>query len=240
MVTPYNDSEEKVSQVQRMFNRIAPTYDKLNHIVSLGLDPSWRKKAIALLAPYQPQEVLDVATGTGDLAIDILQQIPSVRSILGVDISEEMMRYGEDKVRSLGLETKISFKREDCTALTLGAESFDAVTIGFGIRNFEDIPAAARELHRVLRPGKPVVILELTEPRNKLMHFFYRLYANHVIPFLGQYISEDRDAYTYLPRSIEEAPQREEMVQILLNAGFREAYYRNIAPGTCAIYVAIK
>lgn len=240
MVTPYNDSEEKVSQVQRMFNRIAPTYDKLNHIVSLGLDPSWRKKAIALLAPYQPQEVLDVATGTGDLAIDILQQIPSVRSILGVDISEEMMRYGEDKVRSLGLETKISFKREDCTALTLGAESFDAVTIGFGIRNFEDIPAAARELHRVLRPGKPVVILELTEPRNKLMHFFYRLYANHVIPFLGQYISEDRDAYTYLPRSIEEAPQREEMVQIFLNAGFREAYYRNIAPGTCAIYVAIK
>lgn len=240
MVTPYNDSEEKVSQVQRMFNRIAPTYDKLNHIVSLGLDPSWRKKAIALLAPYQPQEVLDVATGTGDLAIDILQQIPSVRSILGVDISEEMMRYGEDKVRSLGLETKISFKREDCTALTLGSESFDAVTIGFGIRNFEDIPAAARELHRVLRPGKPVVILELTEPRNKLMHFFYRLYANHVIPFLGQYISEDRDAYTYLPRSIEEAPQREEMVQIFLNAGFREAYYRNIAPGTCAIYVAIK
>lgn len=240
MVTPYNDSEEKVSQVQRMFNRIAPTYDKLNHIVSLGLDPSWRRKAIAMLAPYQPQEVLDVATGTGDLAIDILQQIPSVRSILGVDISEEMMRYGEDKVRSLGLETKISFKREDCTALTLDSESFDAVTIGFGIRNFEDIPAAARELHRVLRPGKPVVILELTEPRNKLMHFFYRLYANRVIPFLGQYISEDRDAYTYLPRSIEEAPQREEMVQIFLNAGFREAYYRNIAPGTCAIYVAIK
>ncbi len=240
MVTPYNDSEEKVSQVQRMFNRIAPTYDKLNHIVSLGLDPSWRRKAIALLAPYQPQEVLDVATGTGDLAIDILQQISSVRSVLGVDISEEMMRYGEDKVRSLGLETKISFKREDCTALTLDSESFDAVTIGFGIRNFEDIPAAARELHRVLRPGKPVVILELTEPRNKLMHFFYRLYANRVIPFLGQYISEDRDAYTYLPRSIEEAPQREEMVQIFLNAGFREAYYRNIAPGTCAIYVAIK
>lgn len=240
MVTPYNQDEEKVSQVQRMFNRIAPTYDRLNHIVSLGLDPSWRRKAIGLLAPFQPREVLDVATGTGDLAIDIIKHIEGVQSILGVDISEEMMRYGEEKVRALGYDRKIQFKREDCTALTLADESFDAVTIGFGIRNFSDIPAAARELHRILRPGKPVVILELTEPRNKFMRLCYKIYAHHFIPFVGQYISEDRDAYTYLPRSIAEAPQREQMTSIFLEAGFREAYYRSIFPGTCAIYVAIK
>lgn len=240
MVTPYNQDEEKVSQVQRMFNRIAPTYDRLNHIVSLGLDPSWRRKAIAMLAPFQPHKVLDVATGTGDLAIDLVQQIESVQSVLGVDISEEMMRYGEDKVRELGYDRKIQFKREDCTALTLADESFDAVTIGFGIRNFADIPAAARELHRVLRPGKPVIILELTEPRNKFVRLCYQMYAHHVIPFIGKYVSKDRDAYTYLPRSIAEAPQREQMTSIFLDAGFREAYYRSIFPGTCAVYVAIK
>lgn len=240
MVTPYNDGEEKVSQVQRMFNRIAPTYDRLNRIVSLGLDPSWRKKAISLLAPYQPQKVLDVATGTGDLAIDIVRQVASVHSILGVDISEEMMRYGEDKVRNLGLETTITFKREDCTALTLESDSFDAITIGFGIRNFEDIPTAVKELYRVLKPNKPIVILELTEPKNKLIRFCYRLYAHHVIPFIGQYISKDKDAYVYLPHSIAAAPQREDMTNIFLEAGFREAYYHNIFPGTCAVYVAIK
>lgn len=240
MVNPYNNEEQKVSQVQRMFNRIAPTYDRLNRIISFGLDISWRRKAIAMLAPYQPKEVLDVATGTGDLAIDLTKHIPSIQQILGVDISEEMMRYGEDKVRELGLENMISFRREDCTALTLPDESFDAVTIGFGIRNFADIPAAARELRRILRPGKPVIILELTEPKNPLLHWGYRLYAHKFIPFVGQYISDDPDAYDYLPKSIEVAPQREAMVEIFREAGFSEAYYRSITPGTCAIYVAIK
>ncbi len=240
MVTPYNEDEEKVSQVQRMFNRIAPTYDRLNRIISFGLDISWRRKAIALLAPYQPKEVLDIATGTGDLAIDLVQSIPSIRSVHGVDISEEMMRYGEDKVHRLGLEGKIQFSREDSTQMTLESESFDAVTIGFGIRNFSDIPKAAAEIYRVLRPNTPLIIIELTEPKNPILRWGYRLYAHKFIPFVGQYISEDRDAYAYLPKSIEAAPQRDDMLAIFRSVGFRETYYRSLTLGTCTIYVAIK
>lgn len=240
MVTPYNEEEDKVSQVQRMFNRIAPTYDRLNRIISFGQDISWRRKAIEMLRPYQPKHILDIATGTGDLAIDLIQRLNGVEHILGADISEEMMRYGEIKVRQLGLEQKISFQKEDCTELTFAPESFDAVTIGFGIRNFADIPSAANEIYRVLRPNKPAIILELTEPNNQFLKWGYRLYAGKIIPLVGKYISDDADAYDYLPRSIEAAPQRESMLQILRDAGFREAYYRSLSLGTCAIYVAIK
>lgn len=240
MVKPYNEEEQKVEQVQRMFNRIAPSYDRLNRIISFGLDKSWRHKAIKLLQPYQPRQVLDVATGTGDLSIDLVRMLPSVESVLGVDISEEMMRYAEEKVRKQGFESKVSFAREDCTALSFDDESFDAITIGFGIRNFEDIPVATRELYRVLRPGKPLVILELTEPRNAFLKWGYSVYASKFIPFVGGYLSEDADAYSYLPRSIEAAPQREAMLEILQTAGFRESYYRKLSLDTCAIYVAIK
>lgn len=241
MVTPYNnDDEQKVSQVQRMFNRIAPTYDKLNRIISLGLDNSWRQRAIELLAPYQPKELLDVATGTGDLAIDIVKSISSIQHVIGADISAEMMRYGEEKVRAMGLEQAISFMQEDCTALSFEDESFDAITIAFGIRNFQDIPKAAEELYRVLRPGKPVVILELTEPTNSFLKWGYKIYTSKFIPWVGKMVSDDDKAYDYLPRSIEAAPQREAMTQIFDRAGFRETYYRSLSPGTCTIYVAIK
>ncbi len=149
--------------VQRMFNRIAPSYDKLNRMISLGMDISWRKKAIGMLAPYEPKNVLDVATGTGDLAIDLVNSIGSIQSVLGVDISEEMMRQGDIKVHSLGLDDKIKFEKQDCTALTYESETFDAVTIAFGIRNFEDIPKGLSEVYRVLKDGTPLIILELTE-----------------------------------------------------------------------------
>lgn len=239
-ITPYNDQDDKASQVQRMFNHIAPTYDKLNRIISLGLDRKWRKRGIDLLRPYEPQHVLDIATGTGDLAIELVQSLPSVKSVLGIDISEEMMRIGDDKVRELGLDERIRFNKEDCTALTFSDNSFDAATIGFGIRNFADIPQAAREIYRVLRPGKPVVILELTEPTNRLLHWGYKLYASKIIPFVGRLISEDERAYSYLPESIAAVPQREVMVQILLEAGFSEAFHKVLTPGTCAIYLALK
>lgn len=240
MITPYKDEAPKVEQVQRMFNRIAPTYDRLNRIISLGLDKSWRKQALALLEPYKPSKVLDVATGTGDLAIELITAIPSIEEVLGVDISEEMMRVGKDKVHSLGLDEQISFAREDCTALSLEDNSFDAVTIAFGIRNFADIPRAAKEIYRVLRPGKPVVILELTEPENFIMRMGYKLYAGHFIPLVGRLISDDDRAYKYLPESIAAVPQREAMTRILEEAGFGTAYYQSLTPGTCAIYVGIK
>ncbi len=231
---------EKTKMVQRMFNRIAPSYDKLNRMISLGMDKSWRRKAIAMLAPYTPKRVLDVATGTGDLAIDLVNSISSIDSVLGVDISEEMMRQGEGKVHSLGLDDKISFERQDCTQLTYENNSFDAVTIAFGIRNFDDISKGLSEVYRVLKVGTPLIILELTEPKNKLLYWGYKLYAYKVIPFLGKHFSNDGEAYEYLPASISKAPQREAMIGLMKEQGFSEAYYRSICPGSCTIYVAIK
>lgn len=240
MVNPYNEEEPKVEQVQRMFNRIAPTYDRLNRIISMGLDRKWRKYGIDLLAPYAPTEILDIATGTGDLAIDLATALPHASSILGVDISEEMMRYASEKAHRLGLDDRISFAYEDSTAMSFADESFDAVTIGFGIRNFSDIPAAAAEIYRVLRPSKPVMILELTEPTSPILRAGYRLYAKHFIPLMGQIISADRDAYAYLPRSIEQAPQRDAMIEIFKSAGFSDGYWRTLSPGVCTVYLAIK
>lgn len=240
MIKPYNDQEKKTAQVQRMFNQIAPTYDRLNRIISLGLDSQWRREVIDLLAPYQPREVLDVATGTGDLAIDLASHIPSITSILGIDISEQMIRYGEEKVRALALDRKITFRREDCTDLSFHDESYDAVTVAFGIRNVEDILRAISELYRVLRPSRPLIILELTEPKNFIMRIGYKLYARKFIPWVGKLLSRDKKAYDYLPRSIAAAPQREKMVEILRGAGFREAYCRSLGVGACAVYLALK
>ena len=223
MITPYKDSADpKVDQVRRMFNRIAPQYDRLNLVISLGLDRSWRRKALSFLAPYAPKHVLDVATGTGDVAISLVQTMPSVKKVTGIDISEEMMRIGAEKVHQLGLSDRIVFDRQDCTATSFEENTFDAATISFGIRNFPDIPAAARELHRIIRPSGVLV------------------YAGQIIPLIGRFFSDDKDAYTYLPKSIAAMPQREKMVAILQEAGFSEAFYHSIFPGTCTIYVAIK
>ena len=240
MITPYKDSDEpKVDQIRKMFNRIAPKYDRLNRIISLGLDRSGRRRALHLLAPYQPKEVLDVATGTGDLAIELVQTIPSITHVTGIDISEEMMRIGGEKVRMLGLDRKIDFLRQDSTATDFTEATFDAATIGFGIRNFSDIPAAARELHRILRPSGVLIIVELSEPTNPILHLGYKLYAGHIVPLIGRLMTEDKDAYSYLPQSIKAVPQREQMVEILKEAGFREAFYESIFPGSCTIYVGI-
>lgn len=233
-------SQSKMEQIQQMFNRIAPSYDKLNRIISLGLDHKWRQKGIKLLSVYTPVDVLDVATGTGDLAIELQRSIPSIRRIYGVDISEEMMRIGHQKVQSLNLDQIISFEYQDCTTLTYEDNSFDAVTIAFGIRNFADIPKAAKEIYRVLRPGKPFMILELTEPTNPILNLGYNLYADYIIPIIGKLISKDNEAYNYLPESISRVPQREAMLQIFRNAGFDEAYFHSIFPGTCTIYMGVK
>ncbi len=235
-----NKKGEKTHLIQQMFNRIAPSYDRLNMLMTFGMFHSWRKKALNMLEPFAPKEILDVATGTGDLAIDLVQSIASTEHVLGVDISEEMMRIGRDKVHKLGIEDKVTFERGDCTDLSFSDDSFDAVTIAYGVRNFENILQALKEVQRVLRPSKPLVILELTEPKNKILHWGYRLYAFKIIPFMGKLISNDPSAYEYLPASIAKAPQREEMVELMKEAGFSEAYYQTIFPGSCSVYVAVK
>ena len=162
-IKPYNQDESKAAQVEKMFDNIAPTYDNLNHVLSLGIDKSWRRKAINMLKPYRPMHMMDVATGTGDFAIQACRVLQP-EELIGTDISEGMMNVGREKVRQSGLDKQISFAKEDCTSLSFPDNRFDAITVAFGVRNFENLDKGLAEMHRVLTTGGHLVILELSEP----------------------------------------------------------------------------
>ena len=238
-IKPYNEEEKKSVQVERMFDNIAPAYDQLNHTLSWGIDKSWRKKAINWLKPFQPQRMMDVATGTGDFAIQACRVL-NPKELIGTDISEGMMNVGRQKVKDAGLEGRISFAKEDCTALTFPDNRFDAITVAFGVRNFEDLDKGLREMHRVLDTNGKLVILELSEPDWFPMKQLYALYSKVVIPTLGKLLSKDRSAYTYLPQSIKAFPQGEVMKEIILKAGFSEASFKRLTLGICTLYTATK
>ena len=238
-IKPYNEDEKKSVQVERMFDNIAPAYDQLNHTLSWGIDKSWRKKAINWLKPFQPQRMMDVATGTGDFAIQACRVL-NPKELIGTDISEGMMNVGRQKVKDAGLEGRISFAKEDCTALTFPDNRFDAITVAFGVRNFEDLDKGLREMHRVLDTNGKLVILELSEPDWFPMKQLYALYSKVVIPTLGKLLSKDRSAYTYLPQSIKAFPQGEVMREIILKAGFSEANFKRLTLGICTLYTATK
>ena len=237
-ITPYT-SGEKATQVEAMFNNIAPTYDTLNHRLSWDIDKCWRKKAIQALMPYRPHTLLDVATGTGDFAIQACKLLEGVH-ITGVDISEGMMEIGRQKVETLGLQEHIHFEREDCTQLSYPDGSFDAVTAAFGIRNFAHLDQGLREMCRVLKPGGHLSIVELTTPVTFPMRQLFHLYAHSVLPVYGRFVSKDNSAYTYLTRTIEAFPQGEQMVHILQRAGFREATFKRLTFGICTMYLSTK
>ena len=238
-VKPYNEEEKKSVQVERMFDNIAPAYDQLNHTLSWGIDKSWRKKAINWLKPFHPQRMMDVATGTGDFAIQACRVL-NPEELIGTDISEGMMNVGRQKVKDAGLEGRISFAKEDCTALSFPDKRFDAITVAFGVRNFEDLDKGLQEMHRVLDNGGKLVILELSEPEWFPMKQLYALYSKVVIPTLGKLLSKDRCAYTYLPQSIKAFPQGEFMKDIILKAGFKEAGFKRLTLGICTLYTATK
>ena len=238
-IKPYNEDEKKSVQVERMFDNIAPAYDQLNHTLSWGIDKSWRKKAINWLKPFQPQRMMDVATGTGDFAIQACRVLNPLE-LIGTDISEGMMNVGRQKVKDAGLEGRISFAKEDCTALTFPDNRFDAITVAFGVRNFEDLDKGLREIHRVLDTNGKLVILELSEPDWFPMKQLYALYSKVVIPTLGKLLSKDRSAYTYLPQSIKAFPQGEVMKEIILKAGFSQANFKRLTLGICTLYTATK
>ena len=238
-IKPYNEDEKKSVQVERMFDNIAPAYDQLNHTLSWGIDKSWRKKAINWLKPFQPQRMMDVATGTGDFAIQACRVL-NPKELIGTDISEGMMNVGRQKVKDAGLEGRISFAKEDCTGLTFPDNRFDAITVAFGVRNFEDLDKGLREMHRVLDANGKLVILELSEPDWFPMKQLYALYSKVVIPTLGKLLSKDRSAYTYLPQSIKAFPQGEVMKEIILKAGFSEANFKRLTLGICTLYTATK
>ena len=238
-IKPYNAGEGKAQQVEQMFDNIAPTYDRLNHRLSWNIDKGWRRKAIQQLKPYAPKRLLDVATGTGDFAIQACQMLPDVH-ITGIDISEGMMEVGRKKVSQTGLSERIRFEREDCTRLSYPDATFDAVTAAFGIRNFDNLDKGLAEMCRVLRKGGVLSIVELTSPVSFPMRQLFHVYAHTVLPVYGRLISRDNSAYSYLTKTIEAFPQGERMVGILLKAGFSEASFRRLTFGICTMYFAIK
>ena len=237
-ITPYTQGS-KAQQVEQMFDNIAPTYDTLNHRLSWNIDKGWRRKAIAQLKPFAPKQLLDVATGTGDFAIQACQMLDDVQ-ITGIDISEGMMEVGRRKVSQMGLSERIRFEREDCTRLSYPDSTFDAVTAAFGIRNFDNLDQGLAEMCRVLRKGGVLSIVELTSPVSFPMRQLFHIYAHTVLPVYGRLISRDNSAYSYLTKTIEAFPQGERMVGILLKAGFSEASFRRLTFGICTMYFAIK
>ena len=237
-ITPYSQGS-KAQQVEQMFDNIAPTYDTLNHRLSWNIDKGWRRKAIIQIKPYTPKSLLDVATGTGDFAIQACQMLDDVH-ITGIDISEGMMDVGRKKVTQLGLAERIRFEREDCTHLSYPDATFDAVTAAFGIRNFDNLDQGLSEMCRVLRKGGVLSIVELTTPVSFPMRQLFHVYAHTVLPVYGRLISHDNSAYSYLTKTIEAFPQGERMVGILLKVGFSEASFRRLTFGICTMYFAIK
>lgn len=237
-INPYSEGE-KAAQVEQMFDNIAPTYDTLNHRLSWDIDKGWRKKAIKALAPYQPQTMLDIATGTGDFAI-LSAQMLHPRKLIGADISEGMMEIGRRKVKQLGLQDVISFAKEDCLHLSYEDGTFDAVTAAFGIRNFADLDRGLSEMCRVLRPGGHLSIVELTTPPRFPMKQLFKVYSHTILPVYGRLISKDTSAYSYLTKTIEAFPQGERMMDILTKASFRETAFRRLTFGICTLYTATK
>lgn len=222
-----------------MFDKIAPSYDRLNHALSLGIDRRWRRTAVDALGIHQPQQILDIATGTGDFALLLAKRIKP-QHIVGADISEGMMAVGREKVIEEGLQNVISFQYEDCMQLSFPDGSFDAVTSSYGVRNFQNLDKGLQEMQRVLRPGGHLLIVELTPPPSFPMKQLFWLYAHVVMPLLGRLISHDDSAYTYLPASMEAFPQPEQMEGILRKAGFTEVQWRRFTFGISTMYLATK
>ena len=238
-VKPYQGDKEKGKLVEEMFDNIAPAYDKLNHRLSWNIDKTWRNKAIKALQPFHPQTMLDIATGTGDFAI-LAAKMLKPQKLIGADISEGMMNIGRQKVEKEQLSHVISFMKEDCMNLSFADNTFDAITAAFGIRNFEHLDKGLSEMHRVLKPGGHLSILELTTPITFPMRQLFKIYSHTFLPFYGKIVSKDKSAYHYLTASIEAFPQGETMMEIFKKAGFTDMRFKRLTFGICTMYLATK
>lgn len=238
-IKPYDKNGEKASQVEAMFNNIAPTYDKLNHRLSWDIDRYWRYKAINSMANHNPETILDIATGTGDFAILAAHKL-NAKEIIGADISEGMMAIGKQKVDNNRLQDIITFQKEDCTNMSFQEGRFDAVMAAFGIRNFQNLEKGLKEMLRVLKPGGMLCILELTTPVCFPMKQLFHIYSHTILPLYGRMISKDVSAYSYLTKTIEAFPQGETMVEIFNKVGFQKATFKRLTFGICTLYTAYK
>lgn len=238
-VKPYNEEQSKKEQVRAMFDNIAPRYDLLNHTLSLNVDRLWRCRVVRILRRCRPHRVLDLATGTGDLAIATARALPGVQ-VLGVDLSERMLEAARKKVAACGLDGRIVLEQGDGERLALADGAVDAATVAFGVRNFGDLEAGLAEIRRSLRSGGHAVILEFSMPRNALVRRLYGLYSNHVLGPVGGLVSHDREAYDYLPASIAEFPAPDRFLEIMCEAGFVDCKRRSQSLGIAQIYIGRK
>ncbi len=234
-LTPYETGESKKQQVATMFNNVAGTYDFLNHFFSVGIDKLWRRKLVNLIGINRPKLILDVATGTADLAIAETRLQPD--KIIGVDISEKMLDVGREKIKKY---PNIELQTGDSENLQFPENTFDAVSVSFGVRNFENVPAGLSEMRRVLKPKGKVFILEFSKPSNWLVQKLYYFYFCNVLPFVGKLISKDARAYTYLPESVRLFPDGQKFVELLQQAGYKNIECKPLTFGISTIYIGEK
>ena len=237
---PYNEEQTKKEQVEQMFDNIAPTYDRLNHIMSLNIDRMWRRRVMRIVRRSKASKIMDIATGTGDLAIAMAKRMERAE-ILGIDLSEEMLAVARSKVKRLELEQRITLLKGDAESLTMVADGvMDVATVAFGVRNFENLEGGLAEIYRTLKAGGKLVVLEFSIPRNRLVRWVYAQYSHRLIPRIGALISKDREAYTYLPESVDEFPSPECFTDMLLGVGFKEVRRRSQSFGIAHVYEAVK
>ncbi|MFN8321133.1 MAG: bifunctional demethylmenaquinone methyltransferase/2-methoxy-6-polyprenyl-1,4-benzoquinol methylase UbiE [Chitinophagales bacterium] len=237
-VTPYNDTRSKKEQVEEMFDNIAHRYDFLNHLLTMGIDITWRKKAVKYIGEIKPVSVLDVASGTGDFAFEALAIHPE--KIVGFDLSEGMMKYGRVKAAKMNVSDIVQFIKGDSEKMPFGDDTFDAVTVGFGVRNFENLKVGLQEMYRVTKPGGRIAILEASMPQNTILRALFSLYFGKIVPIIGKLFSKDARAYNYLPESVKVFPEGLEFVKILENIGFKKVKWQPLTFGACAFYTMEK
>lgn len=229
----------KKEGIRKLFDNIAPDYDRLNHILSLNIDKGWRRKAVKeLVDTAGPLEILDVACGTGDFTIEIAQKAPAGSKVTGIDLSEGMMAIGREKIKAAGVDAVMV--QGDCEELPYNDDTFHRISVGFGVRNFEHLQIGLNEMYRVLTPGGKLVILELSVPSNPIVRWCYKLYFLNILPTIGGWISGDRGAYEYLPASVLKFPAPDKFIPMLQQAGFSKVIHRSLTLGICRMYIGIK
>lgn len=237
-VVPFRDSKlAKKEQIEEMFDKIAFRYDFLNHFLSMGIDRSWRRKALRFLAPGKPRHLLDVATGTADVAV-MAARILKPDRITGVDLSEKMLDIGRRKIRELQLPVPIELLKADSEALPFEDRSFDAISVAFGVRNFEHLDQGLSEMLRVLKPGGRLVILEFSRPTAFPVRQLFEAYFRYITPYIGKWFARSKEAYAYLPESVQAFPQGSQMTDILTKIGYSDALCKPLTFGICSIYSA--
>lgn len=240
MVVPYKEKETgKREQVAEMFDNISPKYDLLNHLLSGGIDVWWRKKAISMLRSAQPKVILDIATGTGDLAVEAVKQLKPEK-VIGVDISEGMLAMGREKMKKIGMENVIELRSGDSEKLLFDNNTFDAVIVSFGVRNFENLEKGLTDMHRVTKPGGICLIVEFSKPKTPIIKQLYWLYNSTILPLIGKIISKDKAAYSYLPESVKAFPEGNDFLQVFEKVGFRETKSVPLTFGICTVYIGKK